>query len=114
MKFSLLYQYDPSKTGPTEGEIADWLAFDKDMRDAGVFVYAVGYHAPEPSLSRTVTIRDGSTNVTPGVTDHPGDVPAGLCVIDVPDIEAATEWAARVPTARYGSVEIRTNVEYEG
>jgi hypothetical protein len=51
--------------------------------------------------------------VTNGV-ERDGDVVAGLYVVEVADIDAATAWAEKVPTAEYGSVEVRPVIEYEG
>ncbi|MFQ5506116.1 MAG: YciI family protein, partial [Planctomycetota bacterium] len=31
----------------------------------------------------------------------------GFYLIDVPDLDAAIQWAARIPTAGYGSIEVR-------
>lgn len=69
MKFALLYQYDPTVTGPTKGEVEDWLAFDKQVRDAGIFVYEAGFH--EAGAARTVRVRDGSAAVTDGMVQRP-------------------------------------------
>ncbi|SEH03962.1 Uncharacterized conserved protein [Nonomuraea solani] len=110
-KYALVFQYDPAVTGPSEGEIADWLACDKEVREAGVFVYEAGFH--EPGTARTVSVRDGATIVDDDVAD-PAGVVAGLYVVDVADINAATAWAAKIPTARYGSVDVRPIVEYHG
>src|SRR5215212_2194779 len=45
------------------------------------------------------------------VTDGPfaatAEILGGFYVIDVPDWAAAEEWAAKIPSAPYGSVEIR-------
>jgi hypothetical protein len=112
MKFALLYQYDPTTTGPTDGEIQDWFAFDKRVRDAGIFVYEAGFHAAADA--QTISVRDGSATVTNGVVDTTGDVPAGLYVIDVTDLDTATKWSEQVPTARYGTVVVRQIVEYAG
>lgn len=112
MKFALLYQYDPSKTGPSPAEISDWLAFDAQVRDAGIFVYESGFHAADHA--RTVSLRDGAASVTDGVGQGDGEVSAGVYVIDVDDAEAATAWAKKVPTASYGSVAVRQVVEYAG
>lgn len=35
MKFALLDGSDPSTAGPSQGEVNDWLAFDKAVKDAG-------------------------------------------------------------------------------
>jgi hypothetical protein len=110
-KFALVFQDNPAETGPTEGEIPEWISLERELRDAGVFVYEAGFH--EASAGRTVNVRDGSTIVDDGVADLDGAVVAGVCVVDVPDINAATSWAERIPTARYGSVDVRPVVEYE-
>ncbi|MEU5846557.1 YciI family protein [Saccharopolyspora shandongensis] len=110
MKFALLYQYDPTKTGPTDGEIDDWLALDKQIRDAGIFVYEAGFHPAE--AARTVTVRDDAAATTDGIEHRTGEYLAGLYVIEVADLDAATKWAEQIPTGRYGSVEVRQVVEY--
>ncbi|MFG6193035.1 YciI family protein [Nonomuraea sp. JJY05] len=111
-KFALVYRYDPAATGPTDAEVPAWFAYDKEVRDAGVFVYEAGFH--EAGAGRTVSVRDDATVVDDGVTSTSGDIAAGLYVVDVADINAATSWAEKIPTARYGSVDVRPVVEYEG
>ncbi|MEV6863497.1 YciI family protein [Streptosporangium subroseum] len=109
-KFALIYQYEPAVTGPAGGEVSDWVTYDKEVRDAGVFVYEAGFH--EASTARTVSVRDGATVVDDGVAASSGAIVAGLYIVDVADINAATSWAQKIPTARYGSVDVRPVVEY--
>ncbi|MEV4578779.1 YciI family protein [Nonomuraea jabiensis] len=104
-KFALIYQYDPMATGPTEGEEPDWFAYDQEVREAGVLVYEAGFH--EAGTGRTVSVRDGATVVDDGVAPTSGAIVAGLYVVDVANINAATSWAEKIPTARYGSVDVR-------
>ncbi|MEW1842478.1 YciI family protein [Nonomuraea angiospora] len=111
-KFALIYQYDFAATGPIEGEVAHWFAYDKEVRETGVLVYEAGFH--EPCTGRTVSVRDGVAVVDDGVAPTSGAILAGLYVVDVANINAATSWAAKIPTARYGSVDVRPVVEYEG
>ncbi|MFF4619853.1 YciI family protein [Nonomuraea jabiensis] len=111
-KFALIHQYDPAATGPAEEEVTDWFAYDKEVREAGVLVYEAGFH--EAGLGRTVSVRDGATIVDDGVAPTSGAIVAGLYVVDVANINAATSWAEKIPTARYGSVDVRPVVEYEG
>jgi len=35
VKVALFYAYDPTQAGPTQDEIAAWLAFDQAVKDAG-------------------------------------------------------------------------------
>jgi hypothetical protein len=36
----------------------------------------------------------------------------GYYLIEVPDLDAALDWAAKVPSAAYGTVEVRAVVDY--
>lgn len=112
MKFVLLYQYDPTETGPSEAEIGDgWPTTRRSATPASSF-HEAGFHATD--TGRTVSFRDGSAEVTDGGVERSGDIRAGLYVVDVADLDTATRWAERIPTARYGTVEVRPVVEYEG
>jgi hypothetical protein len=110
MKFALVYQYDPTTVGPTEAEIPEWFSVDKEIKDSGTFVYADGFHAV--GAGRTLTRRDGAVVVKDGVAAQSGPVVAGFIVVDVEDMDAALAWAERIPTARYGSIDVRPVVEW--
>jgi hypothetical protein len=111
MRFALLYYYDPTKTGPAKGEVSDWLAFDQQVKDAGVFDYEVGFQ-PQ-NRARTVSVRDGRATVEDGgPMGTAGEILAGCYVLDVEGAEQAKEWARKIPTATYGKVEVRPIVEF--
>jgi hypothetical protein len=107
MKYALVYFFDPSKTGPTEGEYQEWVEFEESAKDAGQLVHGAGLHPS--SEAKSVSIRDGQTTVEDGVPA--GEAAAGYYLLDVPDEDTATSWAQRVPTARYGRVEVRQITE---
>jgi hypothetical protein len=54
-----------------------------------------------------VRVRDGETAVTDGPFAETKEYFAGYFLIEVDDLDAALAWAARVPSATYGSVEVR-------
>ncbi len=110
MKFVLLYSYDPQQTGPTPGELSDWLAFDKDVRGAGAYVYEAGFQSA--NTAQTVSVREGRVATASGAVASAGDVLAGFYVLDVSNINEALRWAQQIPTAKYGKVEVRPIVEY--
>jgi len=68
--------------------------------------------------SGAATARDGDANDFPDGQARVQDGPyadtkeqlGGFCVIDVPDLDAALEWAARCPRAPGRIVEVRPNV----
>ncbi|WP_432570213.1 YciI family protein [Kineococcus sp. SYSU DK005] len=47
-------------------------------------------------------------------TPAPASTVAGLYVVDVPGLDEALRLAARVPTAAYGTVQVRRVVQFEG
>jgi hypothetical protein len=60
----------------------------------------------------TVRVADGESLVTDGPFAATKEVFGGFYLIDVPDLDAALAFAARIPSARLGgSVEVRPIVE---
>ena len=55
----------------------------------------------------TVRVRDGEALETDGPFAETKEQFGGYYLIDVPDLAAAKAWAARVPSAAHGSVEVR-------
>ncbi len=57
--------------------------------------------------ARTVRVRDGEVLLTDGPFAVTKEVLAGYFLLRCADLEEALGAAARMPTARYGSVEVR-------
>ena len=55
----------------------------------------------------SVKVRGGKTEVLNGPYAETREQLGGYYVIDVPDLDAALTWAARCPTASYGTIEVR-------
>ncbi|MFE6962190.1 YciI family protein [Streptomyces sp. NPDC057696] len=86
------------------------MELDAALKAAGNFVHESGFHPP--GRARTVTVRNGHAQVQAGTVIGAGTTVAGYIEVDVADEDAALSWAKRVPTARYGQVEVRRIVEY--
>jgi hypothetical protein len=54
-----------------------------------------------------VRVRDGETELTDGPFAVTKEVLAGFYMLECRDLDEALKQAARVPLARYGSVEVR-------
>lgn len=65
------------------------------------------------SSARTVRVRDGAMIATDGPFAETKEQFGGYYLIDVEDMAAAEAWAARVPSAATGSVEVRPIWEME-
>jgi len=85
--------------------IAAGMAYGEALRAAGVFVGGAGLQSPQTAT--TVTVRDGKRHVHDGPYAETKEFLAGFAIIDVPNLDAALEWAARHPAAGDSSVEVR-------
>jgi hypothetical protein len=96
--------------GPQEGtpefdaEMVRWGELNAEMRAAGVIVAASGLHV---DATTTVRAPAGELTVTDGPYAETKEVLFSFYVIDVGDLDAATAWAAKMPAADYGSIEVR-------
>ncbi|NAZ75389.1 YciI family protein [Kineococcus sp. T13] len=110
MHFALIYSYDPSTSGPAEAEVEQWLALDAELSAAGATVHESGFHPVDEA--KDVAVRDGRVSITDAPRE--GGTVAGLYVVDVPGLDEALRLAAKIPTAAYGTVQVRRVVQFEG
>ena len=91
--------------------MADYMEYSKAVADAGV---VQGGDALQGSQTATsVRVKDGERIVTDGPFAETREVLGGYYLIDVPDLDAAIEWAARCPGAKYGTMEVRPIMEFD-
>lgn len=93
---------DPERTGEYW---AGWEAYIAALTGSGALTGAGGLQPP--ATSTTVRLRDGQRVVHDGPYADTKEQLGGYFVIEVPDLDAALEWAARCPSAAQGSVEVR-------
>lgn len=55
----------------------------------------------------SVRVRNGKSEVLNGPYADTQEQLGGYYVIDVPDLDAALQWAARCPSSVYGTIEVR-------
>lgn len=80
-------------------------AYGEALQAAGVFIGGGGLESPRAAA--TLSVRDGKRQVHDGPYAETKEVLGGFAIIDVPNLEAALEWAARHPAAGYASIEVR-------
>jgi hypothetical protein len=103
MKF-LCLAYPDRGFSPGPGLVAEYTALSEAMRAAGVLIDS-GQLSPG-SASRLVRVTDGQTGISDGPPPAAGQ-PTAYFLIDCPDLDTALGWAARIPAASYGTVEVR-------
>jgi hypothetical protein len=89
----------------------EYSAFSRELREQGRYVSA---HELQPvTTAASIRVRDGETLVTDGPYAETKEVLGGYYVIEAESLDEAATWAAKIPTARYGVVEVRPVVMRE-
>ena len=107
----LLYssEADPAGQVERETEIPLWLELNESLRTAGLLVSADRLYPVDTAT--TVRLRDGDLQIADGPFAVTKEFLGGYYVLECSDLDQVIKQAARVPLARYGSVEIRPIVD---
>lgn len=79
-------------------------AYGEALQAAGIFVAGAGLGSPDNAT--IVSVREGKRLVQDGPYAESREYLGGFVVIDVPDLDAALEWASRNPSAATGRIEV--------
>ncbi len=115
MKFMMLMYNDPS-LAPTYGTpefgemMAAYGAANQRMRDDGVLRGGDGLHDTDAAVS--VRVRQGKTEAMDGPFAETREYLGGYYIIEVADMATALTYAALIPSAQFGTVEVRPLMEY--
>ena len=82
-----------------------WAGLVQELSDAGVLISNSGL-APTANAT-TVRVRNGKTLITDGPFAETHEQLGGYLLVECKDLDEAIRWAEKVPTAQYGSLEIR-------
>jgi len=107
----LLYGSDLPEPGTAEAVklFEEWSTARQAMTDAGVLIDCAPLQPV--AASTTVRVRDGETLLTDGPAAEIKEVFGGFTLIECDDLDEALGWAAKIPTARDGAVEVRPLVQ---
>ena len=114
MKYMLLiYQDEPSWAAITESErqqiYADYRKLRDELQKSNQFV--TGSQLQPISTATSVRVRDGKELVTDGPFAETHEQLGGYFLIEAENLDEATSIAARIPSARTGTIEVRPLVE---
>ena len=109
MKYMLLMYVNESAAPQAPEEVQAlapaWYAFMEEAKAAGVLVENRGV---DPSAhATTVRVRNGKTLTTDGPFAETHEQLGGYSVVECNDLDEAIHWAEKIPTVKYGSIEIR-------
>ena len=103
--------YNAEDNGPQPGTdefgpyMQSYVDFTQEGQDAGVMV---GGNALQPvATSTTVSVRGGKSEVVDGPFAETKEQLGGYYILDCKDLDEALHYAAKIPDAQYGRIEVR-------
>ena len=115
MKYMLLIYNDP-KLEPAYGSpefdkmMAGFFAANERMKADGVLCEGEGLQGVETATS--LRIKSGKVETMDGPFAETREHLGGYYVVDVPDLDGALKYAALIPSASFGTVEVRPLMDY--
>ena len=91
--------------------MAAYGAFGEEAQAAGVLLGGEGLQPT--ATATTVRVRDGEALFTDGPFAETREQLGGYYLLDCKDLDDAIGWAAKIPGAQSGSVEVRPVMDYE-
>ena len=98
-------QVDEAEQAAREKEMPLFVELHRSLREAGLLVGVQRLHSVESATS--VRVREGETEITDGPFAVTKEILAGYYILECADLDEALRQAARVPAARWGTVEVR-------
>lgn len=93
-----------------QGEMKRWGDYTDWLKQNG---WHLGGEALQPtSDATTVREQNGKVMTTDGPFAETKEQLGGFYLLDVKDEGEAIQWAARIPGARYGAIEVRPVLDY--
>ena len=106
---ALIYADEEPWEGFSDAERDGWYkryrAFSRNAQEAGVLVG--GCELGSTRDATTVRIRDDETLVTDGPYAEVKEALGGFFLLECGSLDEALDWAARIPGAEHGAVEVR-------
>jgi hypothetical protein len=90
--------------------MGEYFAFSDNIRKSGQYVAGDALHPTQTAT--TVRVRNGKTLTTDGPFAETKEQLGGYYLIDAKDLNEAIQVAARIPSARWGSIEVRPVVDF--
>ena len=115
MQFMLLiYDNEATWRDMPEAEqntiMGEYYAYTEALKSAGKYV--AGDALQPTQTARSVRVRDGETSTTDGPFAETKEVLGGYYLVEVDSEDEAIEWASKIPSARFGTIEVRPVVVF--
>lgn len=105
----LVYQEEKQEANVAPGVIEqakkDYGAFTEDIKKSGHYIGSNGLRHTDAAT--TVRVRNGKISTTDGPFAETKEQLGGYFLIEAKDLNDAIQVAARIPSAKWGSIEVR-------
>ena len=110
----LIYDEEKTMAGMAKADadafMGEYFAFTNDIKQSGHYVAGEALHPVQTAT--TIRIRNGKTSTTDGPFAETKEQLGGFYLVEAKDLNEAIQVASRIPSARYGSIEVRPIVDY--
>jgi len=114
MRYALLiYTPEEAELPPEDvmlAQIEGYNAFTEHVKERGA--YEAGEALDTTATATTVRVRDGRTLTTDGPFAETKEALGGFYLVQAADLDEAIAYAAMIPGARHGSIEVRPIYEF--
>ena len=109
MQYLLLIHDD--ETADNGDLMPEYISYTQALAASGALVGANQLQPTETAT--TVRVRDGETLVTDGPFIETKEALGGYYLVEAETLDEAIEWAAKIPSAKFGHIEVRPIVMRE-
>jgi hypothetical protein len=115
MRYLCLIYDEETKVGSFSKAEADafmgeYFAFTEDIKKSGHYV--AGEALQPVATATSLRVRNGKTSTTDGPFAETKEQLGGFYMVEAKDLNEALQIAARIPSARYGTIEVRPVVDF--
>lgn len=111
----LIYSDETQEPEPGTKEFDEYIgkffALSDEVKKNGM--YQAGAALQSVSAATTVKVRDGKIATTDGPFAETKEQLGGLYILECKDLDEAIAYAAKIPTAKHGSIEVRPIMTFE-
>jgi hypothetical protein len=117
MKYLCLVYFEPTVFAAQSAEEKaaldrDFLHYDKELEKSGHYILAAALQSVKKA--KTVRKRGGKISITDGPFAETKEVLGGFIFVEAADLDEAVRIAGDIPMARYGSIEVRPELDIGG
>ena len=90
--------------------MSEYYAYTEALKAAGKYV--AGDALQPTGTAKSLRVRDGDVSTTDGPFAETKEALGGYYLVEVDSEDEALEWAAKIPSARLGTIEVRPIVVF--